>query len=458
MIRKTIASLLALSMVLGMTACSASSSEGAAESTPEAPAQESGETAEEESVPSEVPEEARKDVINYLTDGIYSSGDEVLKVGETSVTADEILYQVAYQYYQASYYYYQYGQTFDVTGTAEDGTSYADLLLDYGLDSACANAMGMEKAREKGLTLSEEEAASLTDYYDKRVKAYGEYQWNQAVESGTVKEEDYSEEEKAAWITETGTQFYTSDLLYLSNTRNGDAASYEKYLYTTKLESFLFDEGGEYALSGQQLDEQVQDYIDTNGVLWGRCILFPKEDSTAAGQEGEETAGEEKAEGPSPEDMARETYEELSALEGDALREAFTEKQTEFDKSGYTAGEIQKYTSSDSLVEGYYSGLQALKAGEVGITEETDYGWFVLLREEDDPESLKETVSQDFRTKTFSSLFTQWMEEYGIDYDAIMTDLDVQAYFQKLTALQQIIQAGQSQDTQETLEMQETAE
>ena len=151
MIRKTIASLLVLSMVLGMTACSASSSEGAAESTPEAPAQESGETAEEESVPSEVPEEARKDVINYLTDGIYSSGDEVLKVGETSVTADEILYQVAYQYYQASYYYYQYGQTFDVTGTAEDGTSYADLLLDYGLDSACANAMGMEKAREKGL-------------------------------------------------------------------------------------------------------------------------------------------------------------------------------------------------------------------------------------------------------------------------------------------------------------------
>ncbi len=447
MIKKALASFLVLSLVLGMTACSSSdAAKEPAETAPETAAEESEETAEEAeaAVPAEVPQEAREDVISYLTDGVYSSGDEVLKVGETSVLADEILYQIAYQYYQASYYYYQYGQAFDVNGTAEDGTPYAELLKRYGLDSACANAMGREKAREMGLTLSKEDAASLSGYTDNRIKAYGEYQWTQAVEAGTVVEDDFSEEEKAAWITEKGTEYYDDDLLYLSNTRAGDAASYEKYLYTTRLESTLFDEGGEYALTAEGLEDQIRDYMDSHGVLWGRCILFPKEDSAAASAEGKEAA--EKTEGPSPEEAARETYEELAALEGDALREAFTKKQTEFDKSGYTAGEIQQYTNTDSLVDGYYAGLQALKPGQVGITEETDYGWFVLLREEDNPDSLKETVSQDYRTSTFSSLFTKWLEEYGIDYDTIMTDLDINAYFEKLAALQEAVSAAQSQD------------
>ena len=131
-------------------------------------------------------------------------------------------------------------------------------------------------------------------------------------------------------------------------------------------------------------------------------------------------------------------------MAGYALSQAFTEKQTEFDKSGYTAGEVQRYTSSDSLVDGYYSGLEKLSPGEVGITDETDYGWFVLLREEDDPESLKETVSSDYRRETFSGLFSEWMEEYEIDYSKLMPDLDAGAFYEKLIYLQKIIQAGKS--------------
>ena len=130
-------------------------------------------------------------------------------------------------------------------------------------------------------------------------------------------------------------------------------------------------------------------------------------------------------------------------MAGDALSQAFTEKQTEFDKSGYPAGEVQKYTSSDSLVDGYYSGLSALQPGQVGITDETDYGYFVLLREKDDPESLKETVSSSYRTETFSGLFGDWLKEYGIDYSQIMTDLDAGAFFEKLISLQKTIQALQ---------------
>lgn len=450
MIRKTIASFLVLSMVLGLTACSGgqqTSETGNETDTQEAASgeeTESGES-EEDEVPAEIPQEAKEDVIAYLTDGAYASGDVVLNVGETAVTADEILYQAAYQYYQASYYYYQYGSEFDVNGTTEDGQAYTDLLMEYGKDSACANAMGREKAREMGIELSEEDAGSLASYYDNRIKAYGQNQWESALADGSIKEEDFSDEEKQAWIMEKGADYYNNDLLYLSNTKDGDSASYEKYLYTTALESSLFDEGGEYALTPEALEEKVQKYIDDNGVIWGRCILFPNPE-TAASQGGETEEETETADENAPDfkEQALEVYDELSAMAGDALSQAFTEKQTEFDKSGYPAGEVQRYTSSDSLVDGYYSGLAALQPGQLGITDETDYGYFVLLREADDPDSLKETVSSSYRTETFSGLFGEWLEEYGIEYSQIMADLDAGAFFEKLISLQKIIQAAQS--------------
>ena len=95
-------------------------------------------------------------------------------------------------------------------------------------------------------------------------------------------------------------------------------------------------------------------------------------------------------------------------------------------------------------MDGYYSGLAALQPGQLGITDETDYGYFVLLREADDPDSLKETVSSSYRTETFSGLFGEWLEEYGIEYSQVMSDLDAGAFFEKLISLQKIIQAAQS--------------
>ena len=448
MIRKTLASFLILSMVLGLTACSGSK-EDASGTGNETAAQEEASAQEtesgEEEVPAEIPEEARKDVIAYLTDGAYASGDEVLKVGETTVTADEILYQAAYQYYQASYYYSQYGAEFDLNGTSEDGKAYTDLLMEYGMDSACATAMGREKAREKGLELSDEDKESLASYYETRVNAFGENLWESALADGSIKEEDFSDEEKQAWITEKGTEEYEFNLLYLCNTKAGDQTSYENYLYTSTLESSLFDEGGEYALTPEELDEKVKQYIEDNGVIWGRCILFPNPETAASqGGEAQEETAEADEDAHGLKEQAVEVYDELSAMADDALSQAFTEKQTQFDKSGYPAGEVQRYTSSDSLVDGYYSGLAALEPGQVGITDETDYGYFVLLREADDPDSLKETVSSSYRSETFSGLFGEWLEEYGIDYSQIMTDLDAAAFFNKLINLQKTLQASES--------------
>ena len=79
--------------------------------------------------------------------------------------------------------------------------------------------------------------------------------------------------------------------------------------------------------------------------------------------------------------QAQAVYDELSALSGEELSATFTERQSQYDTSGYTAGEVQYYTNTDSLVDGFYEGIQALEPGQVGMTEQTDYGYFILLRE-----------------------------------------------------------------------------
>jgi hypothetical protein len=174
-------------------------------------------------------------------------------------------------------------------------------------------------------------------------------------------------------------------------------------------------------------NKEALSYIDENGVLWGRCILFSTQEAST---------DEEKAEVKA---LAEDVYGKLSELSGDALSESFTEFQTEYDKSGYTPGEIQTYDSSSPLVDGYYSGLEALKPGEVGITGETEYGYFVLLREEDHLDDVLEDVRSDYMVNKYQELLDGWQKEYGIDSSKLLKDVDPLAYFQKLAALQDTI-------------------
>ena len=402
--------------------------EASSTSAPAASSSSADSASTSEEPPAEVPAEAMEDVVAYLTDGAHTQDEVIFTIQDVDVTAAEVFYDVAYQYYSAAYYYYYSNYTaLDLSADTGDGVSYADHIFEFGVNAAVDYAAAALKAKEMGIELPKEDQEKLATYTADNITHYGETLWNEAVEAGAVVEADFSEEEKAAWIQEKGEAYYYQYLAYFSTNAEAFHTVNECYAYFSALRDNLFGEGGEYAMSDEDANKEALSYIDENGVLWGRCILFSTQEAST---------DEEKAEVKA---LAEDVYGKLSELSGDALSESFTEFQTEYDKSGYTPGEIQSYDSSSPLVDGYYSGLEALKPGEVGITGETEYGYFVLLREEDHLDDVLEDVRSDYMVNKYQELLDGWQKEYGIDSSKLLKDVDPLAYFQKLAALQDTI-------------------
>ena len=412
---------LALALVLVLTACGS----GAASGSASASGSGAGSTSQQQT-DATIPQEALEDVVSYLTDGAYAADDVIATVGSTPVTAAQVLYWAAYQQYSMTYYYYSnYGMTFSMTDTLEDGTTVGDSLLQYGLDTALAYAAGAQKAQDTGVTLSEENASALETLYADNVTSYGENRWQAYVSAGLLNEADYTQEQKAEWIQSHGEEFYQHSLLYYATTPDAYQQTYSNLYYCQTLQDTLFGEGGQYAPTQETMADYLQDYITDNGVCWARCILFSTQDCADDAAVAEVQA------------QAQAVYDELAALPADQLSQAFTDKQTQYDKSGYTAGEVQHYSNTDSLVDGFYEGIQALEVGQLGMTDKTDYGYFILLREPDQPEDLSDEAEEAYVAATFDSLITQWKQEYGAEAPAL--NVDAQSFFTKLGELQQTL-------------------
>ena len=412
---------LALALALSLTACGSGATSGSASASGSG----AGSTSQQQTDVT-IPQEALDDVVNYLTDGAYAAGDVIATVGATPVTAAQVLYWAAYQQYSMTYYYYSnYGMTFSMTDTLEDGTTVGDSLLQYGLDTALAYAVGAQKAQDTGVTLSEENASALETLYADNVTSYGEDRWQAYVSAGLLNEADYTQEQKAEWIQSHGEEFYKHSLIYYATTADAYQQTYNNLYYCQTLRDTLFGEGGQYAPTQETMADYLESYIADNGVCWARCILFSTMDCADDAAVAEVQA------------QAQAVYDELSALPADQLSDAFTEKQTQYDKSGYTAGEVQYYQSSDSLVDGFYEGIQALEVGQLGMTDKTDYGYFILLREPDHPQDLEETAKNSYIAATYDSLISQWKQEYGVG--DITLNVTAEDFYNKLAELQQTL-------------------
>lgn len=409
---------LLLAMALCLTACGgASSSSGTIAG---------GDTSDDSQVT--VPAEAMEDVVAYLTDGAYTKDSVIATAGDVPVTAAQVLYWTAYQQYQMVYYYYNYyGYTFNMSDDMGDGTTVGQSLLQLGLDTAAAYAVAHQKAVDMNATLDAEVADQLATLYQDNVTAYGTDRWTNYVKAGLINEADFDEEEKAAWIQAHGEEFYKHSLMYYSSTTDAYAALINDYYYYATLQEKLFSEGGEYEPTEAVMEQYIADYISDNGLVWGRCILFSTQDCA-----DDAAVAEVKA-------QADAAYAELTGLTGEELSAKFTELQTAHDKSGYTPGEVQYYSNTDSLVDGYYEGLVALEPGQIGMTDKTTYGYFILLRSEDQIDSIRSSLESDYVAVTYDALINQWTQEYGVE--CAMPDLDLTSFYAKLAELQEILLA-----------------
>lgn len=378
--------LLALAMLLSMLAgCSADApaadetADGETEESTEADTgDESSEGDDSASGLTEVPEEARQDPVAYITDGAISLSDTVMTVNGVEIPAGVYFYWLAYQYTYTSYTYSMYGYTLDVTEAVdEDGTTVADSFALQAQTYTTLHSVLRSQAQALGVELTDEQQTSAADL-----------------------ESSYDDNTRL---------FYATDLDSL-------AAIYESSCLATNLEDYYYGEDG----TETPTQETLADYAEENGVYTCRYILL----NTAELEEDDEEGRAAQLA------QAQELYEQLQACSAEELEETFTQLQTDYNYDGNT--EQYTFDADDSLVSGFREKVAELAVGELGLTEETDYGYFVLLRLDTDLSS----VEDEYISAAYDAQISQWMEEAQVEFSDALTNLDVTACFERLIDLQ----------------------
>lgn len=389
--KRWIALLLALVMLLGaLTGCGKTEANDGTDGnapaeteTSETPVtSETGETPDADgSALTQVPAEARQDPIAYVTDGAIHSDDIVMTVGGTDIPASVYFYWLNSQYSSSAYTYMSYGYTLDVTEAVdEEGHTVADALAKQAEQMTTLNAVLKEKAQGYGVTLTDEQQAALGE------------------------------------LSET----YDSDMLtYYTTTLDGITDTYQASYLATNLQAALYGEGG----AEEPTAETLADYAEESGAYNCRYILFYTADLEEGDDEGRAAKLAE----------AQATYDELAACAPDALEETFAQLQAERNHDGNT--EPFSFNAESSLADGFRETVASVNEGELALSGETMYGYFVILRLPVDTDALREK----YVSGAFDTLLGQWLEEASVEKTAVMEELDAVGTLKNIQALQEAL-------------------
>ena len=170
-----------------------------------------------------IPEEAKQDIISYLTDGAISSEETVMTINGVEVPASAYFYQWAYFAGYMAYYY----QGKDATDTFSldkkiNDTTYKDYLQDNTRSSLIGYAIAAQKGQEQKLTLSADAKKTIKNLAD-------------SVDENTR--------------------------LYYATTLKGMEFIYTNSDYNDQLKAALFAKGGEYEITKETLADYRKDNV-----------------------------------------------------------------------------------------------------------------------------------------------------------------------------------------------------
>lgn len=333
-----------------------------------------------------VPAEAEKDVISYLTNGAISSEDTVMTVNGVEVPASAYFYQLTYLAGYLSYYYQPEDDSDTFSLDKEyNGKTYADYLMEQTQESIVSTALSIQKGQEEKLTLTEDTQNQL-DTLDQEMDA--------------------------------------NTLLYYTTTPNGMKFLYTGSDYNTQLRDALFAKGGKYEPTKQTL----KDYREDN-VLAAKHILL-----MTTGKSDEEKA-----------EIKKTIQGYLDAiLADDDQASAFDQYMNEHSEDTGLAENPDGYTFlPGDMVAEFEDAVTSLKVGQVDPeVVETSYGYHLIMRIEPDMDAIDDdTLQERYEDEIYHSVVHEWMDAADVETSKALDNLDVNAYYQKLTRLQEIVQA-----------------
>jgi hypothetical protein len=225
-------------------------------------------------------------------------------------------------------------------------------------------------------------------------------------------------------------------LFYISTMTDMEYAN-RASLMGSRINDYYYGENGIDA----HTDETLADYADQHGCYTCRYILLRTDDL-------EEDDSEGKA---AQQAKAQELYDQMKDLSGEALLEKFAELQAEFNADGNT--EPFSFDENSSLVSGFREKIAELAPGELGMTEETDYGFFVVLRLAPDLEEVRST----YVTERYDAMMDQWVSESKAEAAPALDELELMDCFQRMQAVQNAVMSEMSAEEAAAADAEEAA-
>lgn len=373
---------MALSLLTGCNSGSAAADSSAAASVD--PADEANQ-AILEAAAGAIPEEAKSDIVSYLTDGALKANSVVMKAGDIDITAGYYLFWLGRELNNMNMFYQQYGQTLDLGSEFSEGKTVAQYLQTSAEQMVRTYTAIEVQSKEKGVKLSEAQEKQLEEYVSS--------------------------------LEPTAVSYYGTTL-------EDQRTTYAQNLLHDALNDYL-KENGELAVT----EDGMADYVKEKGYYNCRYILFQVEENADESTDDKEQKKKAADSDKEQKKKAQAAYDELSKLEGDAQLEKFKEYQKENPDGNTNEFGFDATTSID---EGFRAKVQSLKEGELGMTDKTSFGYFVLLRLPVDTSSLEQTYLEE----RFNTMLTEWTDALDLQETEEMKKLDVTAVCTKLLALQ----------------------
>ena len=330
---------------------------------------------------------SRTDGIYYEATGI--SPDAVLmRLGGVDVPAERYFYWLYNSVSNAAMYCGADG--FDTD--AGDGRSYAEVCFDFTLEAAKEYCLVEKWAKELGLTLTEEDDASIKEQVDAYEEEYGDFGFK-----------------------------------YMGVTRETMEYLYTQFAYYDLLLDAAMVEGG--SLSPDE--ETLRAYVEEAGLIKADHVLLATKDLTTNEplSEDEIQAKYQKAE---------EILAELQAAEDlEATFKALADEYSEdTGRTAYPDGYV--FSEGDMVIE-FENAAKALNAGEISGIVESDFGYHILLRKEI---SAEEILTED---SYFTYLLERKTAEMDVEYSEIFEQnvltMDMGDFYTKVSEARDVLYA-----------------
>lgn len=325
-----------------------------------------------------------------------------------AVTAEQFYYWLATA--TDSVGYYNFGSADAIDWTAEqDGQKIADFIISDAKQMAQLYRIIETQAAKEGVTLTEEEQSELKSQIAANIAEMGE--------------EEYAKQLQQMGLSDAGFRH----MMEVS------------YLYSG-VQNALYGETGKTAPTPETLSAMAEE----QSLLAAKHILIKTVDDTnAALSDEEKAAAKTKAEG---------ILTQLKAASGEEQLKLFDQLMNENSEDGRdTSGNLYSAKGylfgAGQMVQAFEDATKALEAGQVSDLVETDYGYHIILRLAPDSSDL--LYSNQNQSMTFGEYWVStkmkettdgWMKSAKVEDAAEMAKVDVQGFYEQLSAYRASLQ------------------